>query len=1572
MRYLRTIALLLAVPVLLRAGGATQNPLQRAASPVYTGDGAQAFIENKGQWDRQAQFMAQGPGLNLCLTQNGAVMDGTFLGRSGSDEAISIRLDASDRPAIGGQTSSLDFPVSASALQTTNRTEATHGQPTGIICLLSSDASQLLYGTYVGGSGATNGGDCINGLAVSGGDNLAFGGSTYSTDFPTTTGAFQTSNTDSSGRSGFLAEISLNALVVTNTNDSGSGSLRQAILDCNAQSGGTITFDIPGTMPFIIQPQSGLPTCVAGTTVDATSQPGYSTQPVVEVQGAISVSDGSMVKGLSITGAGLSITNNCTVQGCWIGVHVDGTAGGGGGAAVSIQGNDDVIGPNNVLSNFQTGVEVAGSTNQVIGNYIGTDPTGLIAMGNSVGVDVAGSNNTIGGPRSLSAGNVIAANSGNGVQIGVSANGTDTNSVQGNLIGLGADGTTAMGNGPTNSAGVYVGLKPGSPDTVDGNIIGGNSIDLRNYICGSYYGVFINGVSNWTPVVISNTQILDNYVGITPSGAAAGNQIGVCLLNWIDSLQGNVISAGNVGDQVISGNALCGVKVGPYWNYAMNTTISNCYIGAGPAGSAPLGNGGPGVWIYDGGNGIGRGYFTNCANTVQNNIISANSGPGVLLDSMHNLVQGNTIGLEIGSPSNEAGNQGDGIHVLAQAGAVFSGEGNTLSENSIFGNGGTPINVDSGIVVPSPPSVAAAVQDANGCWVTMSYGGDGFSGANFITELFDLYGANAGTTGMAYLTNVNALPGVYTLAVSNTHIGDHMFATTTAPESVFQDYYQISGGTSELSVPATVVPDIQSFTLSPTTVQAGTSSTGTITLLQATPATVSFNLHTDNAAGQVPATLTIAASGTSTTFNVTTSTVTSSTVCNVTVQESGSRNQYSVALTINPALPSSIQSVTLNAIQVLSGGSTSGSVTLASATPVNAVIQLSSTNAAAQVPGSITINAGSSVGHFTVQTSAVSAGTICTINAAEQGTSSTGSVSLTVMPPKPVSLSVSPNPAVGGSTVTGTVTTAGAIPAGGIGVAIAYGAHTSGPATVTVPAGASGQSAAFTINVANTSSNTTDAIKATYASVLAYTDLGITANQPVALSSVTLTSHQLLSGSGTSGSVNLVTATLVAATVNLQSSTSLVQVPSSVTISANSASAGFNLTTSAVSSATSCTITAAEQGTGSSKTTTLTVLPPKPASLSLSPTSVVGGNSASATLTMQGSVPVAGITVPVTYGAHTSGPASVQVGSSGVATFQVASTGVATAATDTISAKYSGVTASASLTVNPASLTSFTVSPGTIFGTGNALATATLNGFAPPGGALVQISANPNILSLPASITVSQGSSFATFAISASNIQMAASVTITASYAGVTQSAVLRLQPDLYWFFHLASAGVVGGNPVVGTVGEFYEVWDRPGIATVVSSSPVATVPASINVPSGIPSTSGSTTVQFNVNTVGVSATTQASISVTFEGQTIAQPLDIVPASLVSVTASPQTVTGAGYVNFTISLNGEAGPGGDAVNIQSGNPSVLRIASSATILQNQSRKVVSSSVALVASTTTVPVTFTLSGVQKTVNVTVNP
>lgn len=89
--------------------------------------------------------------------------------------------------------------------------------------------------------------------------------------------------------SAFLAlPLSAATFTVTNTNDSGAGSLRQAILDSNLTAGlDTIAFNIGGGGSHVIQPISALPAITDNGEIDGTTQPGYVNAPLIEINGAL-------------------------------------------------------------------------------------------------------------------------------------------------------------------------------------------------------------------------------------------------------------------------------------------------------------------------------------------------------------------------------------------------------------------------------------------------------------------------------------------------------------------------------------------------------------------------------------------------------------------------------------------------------------------------------------------------------------------------------------------------------------------------------------------------------------------------------------------------------------------------------------------------------------------------------------------------------------------------------------------------------------------------------------------------------------------------------------------------------------------------------------------------------------------------------------------------------------------------------------------------------------------------------------------------------------------------------------
>jgi hypothetical protein len=191
-------------------------------------------------------------------------------------------------------------------------------------------------------------------------------------------------------------------------------------------------------------------------------------------------------------------------------------------------------------------------------------------------------------------------------------------------------------------------------------------------------------------------------------------------------------------------------------------------------------------------------------------------------------------------------------------------------------------------------------------------------------------------------------------------------------------------------------------------------------------------------------------------------------------------------------------------------------------------------------------------------------------------------------------------------------------------------------------------------------------------------------------------------------------------------------------------------------------------------------------SLSLNPSTVVGGNPSTGTVYLTAPAQSGGFTVQLSSSnpSVASVPSSVTVPQGQTsANFTVTTTPVTSQTNVTITASAQGVTRQATLTVTPqpsVTLQSLTISPSWVFGGSNATGTVTLTGPAPAGGAVVQLrSSNTSAATVPSSVTVPAGQTRASFTIrtTACFSCFYRVVTITATYNNTSRSAQLTI-----WF----------------------------------------------------------------------------------------------------------------------------------------------------------------------------------------------
>ncbi len=218
--------------------------------------------------------------------------------------------------------------------------------------------------------------------------------------------------------------------------------------------------------------------------------------------GARNVISGNAQNGIVINGSGAKYN---TVLGNYIGTNAAGTAKiGNANYGVEISQPNNTVGgaaagSRNVISgNKYAGVVLwlsSGSNNKVQGNYIGTDVTGKLSLGNGWrGIDISSgsSNNLIGGSTSAER-NVISGNTQDGVRIYQGSG----NQIRGNYIGIGADGVTSRSNG-----GDGIRLIECGTTSITGNKIGNNT------------GYAVNNWGGRSTYMSGNTLVNDTLLSI--------------------------------------------------------------------------------------------------------------------------------------------------------------------------------------------------------------------------------------------------------------------------------------------------------------------------------------------------------------------------------------------------------------------------------------------------------------------------------------------------------------------------------------------------------------------------------------------------------------------------------------------------------------------------------------------------------------------------------------------------------------------------------------------------------------------------------------------------------------------------------------------------------------------------------------------------------------------------------------------------------------------------------------------------------------------------------------------------
>jgi hypothetical protein len=519
---------------------------------------------------------------------------------------------------------------------------------------------------------------------------------------------------------------------VTNTSDSGLGSLRQAILDANASPNAVVNnttvadviiFATNGASPFVIAPSTPLPAIAEAVVINGYSAAGAignDTTDDRDEQGDVAFLvvqiDGSSMPG---TGAdGLTIrADNSTVAGLMItgfdgaAIHLDGPAAVGNTLWGNFLGVTNAPDPSlngwpidattSATAN-RYGIRVGGSNNRLGGttpplrNLIqgnrehgvwleGSGGTGNLVEGNLIldngsdGILIQSSNNFIGeaiGPGPAGGGNVISGNlrgvhiQGPGPLPGADARG---NILLNNEIGTGVRLPNVTEN---------IGLRgrvarPNRAegvwiDDAPGNVIGGVVENSRNVIAGNDgHGIRISGQAATSNRVLGNWigfNVVENVVSILP------NEDGLRIESAANTVGGTVVEARNV----VASNAGNGITL--LRSAAAGNVIEGNYIGT-ILGGDDFGNTFEGISLQNAPDNTIGGTAAGASNVISaNNDGVVLKGPG----STRNLLLGNLIGTASDGLT-DLGNAVDGVRLQDAPGNTIGATGAT-ARNVISGN----------------------------------------------------------------------------------------------------------------------------------------------------------------------------------------------------------------------------------------------------------------------------------------------------------------------------------------------------------------------------------------------------------------------------------------------------------------------------------------------------------------------------------------------------------------------------------------------------------------------------------------------------------------------------------------------------------------------------------------------------------------------------------------------------------------------------------------------------------------------------------------------------------------------
>lgn len=757
--------------------------------------------------------------------------------------------------------------------------------------------------------------------------------------------------------------------------------------------------------------------------------------------------------------------------------------------------------------------------------------------------------------------------------------------------------------------------------------------------------------------------------------------------------------------------------------------------------------------------------------------------------------------------------------------------------------------------------------------------------------------------GTVRLTGIAPAGGI-TVALSTSD------AAVTVPASVV-----IEAGKSEVSFDVSVLPvtadrDIvvsavhrgqtvsQTFRLQKTVLKSMEFSSTEVIGGESVQLTISLNgpapeggmpvtLSSSNPAVSVPASVIVPSGDRSVTLDLTVLAVPADE--RVTVSGSGNAGLATATILVNrPELTTFLMSP-----RTVTGGSDAAAIVrLTGIAPSGGTrVDLTSDNAAAQVPAFVMVPEGKS--EVTVKVSTIPVGVDVDVFIKASNESESLQAKLIVKRPSMASAVLAPNSVLGGTSSRLDLSLTGPAPLGGLKVDLTTdGSGTQVPSTVTFAAGT--KTTSVVVTTLATNRTRVDRIAAHVNATSAYDMLTVRAVVP---QEVTLTPNPVTAGGKVTGTVTLRDPAPVGGLVVLLSSDkSSATVPASVAIPAGKTTGTFVVTTSAVSVDVLATIKATANAEFAS--TVLAIRVPAPQKITFVPGELTGGGKGTLTIDLTVPAPTGGLVLKLSSSISTlviPTTASVPAGKASV-TVAMASTVISADVVAKVTASANGIAVVANLPIRTPRVKTVVATPGTVLGGKPVSFVVTLSGVAPASGTTLTMTASNGAISIPRSITVPAGKSTATFVGTTSAVSSVTECTLRVATAGEYTDTLVIVRPTVVKTLVIAPGLVVGGSKATVTI-TLTEAAPAGGATVMLeSNSPRFEVPSIVTIPAG------KTSAVVSVQTPAVTNVENVQVTAKLGGGTLATSVSVVPVALASFTAAPTTVKSGGSIVLTLKL----------------------------------------------------------------------